>query len=103
MIDVFDTAIRAAREALSGQIGQQINELNAAADALNSAQVAFNGAMTHVARLRADADKRQADAVRAMDTAATNTMAIILALKQQLGDGAMVTGTDPLRIAKAAE
>ena len=68
------------------------SELNSAVDLLASGQVAFNTEMTAVAKLRADADKRQANAMRAFDTVCTQFTSIIVGLRSQISAGKIVTG-----------
>ena len=96
MMNAINEAMQAVQKAAAEQSEQLMSELNAAADAVNSAQVAFNTEMAAVAKLRADADRKQADAIRAFDTAATQFTAIIVALQHQIGAGEIVTAAEPL-------
>lgn len=96
MMNAINDAIQAVQKAAAEQTDQMLAELNAVTDAVNAAQVAFNAEMQAVAKMRADADRKQAEAIRTFDTACTQFTAIIVALQHQIGAGEIVTAAEPL-------
>ena len=102
MINAIQDAANAMVKAATDQQQQLLAELSAALDAKEAAQAAFSTAMEGIARIRADADKRFAEAVRANETAMTNLSSVIIALMNQISDGQIVTGA-PARKMKAIQ
>lgn len=70
------------------------NELTADFSARNAALAVFNRAMEKVARLRAEADAVQANAIRDFNEALSNSGATNLSIVRQLEEGRMLTPTD---------
>lgn len=101
MMNALDRAWDDLRRTAQGMSNQLVNELNALADSLSTAQVHFNEAMRDASKLRAEADAKQAAAIRAYDTAMTQAASVILALKSQLESGDLHP-PEALRIANGA-
>jgi uncharacterized coiled-coil DUF342 family protein len=95
MMKQLDEMWAQARKVMAGKNDQLVNELNAMADSKSAAVVTFNEAMKRSADLRQQADKIQAEAVRAFDSELTRITAIILSLKSQLEDGELHSNGEP--------
>lgn len=92
MITAISEALDTARRAVATQSERLQNELNSAIEAFNSDKLIFSAAMQGVATKRAEADRAQGEAMRAFDAALLHTAGILIALKNQIAAGEIVTG-----------
>lgn len=94
MITAISDALESARRAAHMQSDRMQNELNSAIEAFNNDKMLFSTAMQGVAAKRAEAEKAQSEAMRAFDSALMQTAGILVALKNQIAAGEIVTGAD---------
>lgn len=128
MYNVVNEQFAAASKVVQEQSNRIASDLNSATDGTNAALMHFNTSMeqahakrreadvmevearSRIAAKRAEADQIEADAIRALDTAITNSQSVSIAIINQLADGRVVTGSPakverrrPKLVAGAAE
>jgi hypothetical protein len=111
MRNAIKEQMNAVEAAVAEQENRIANELNSAFDNTNCHMVRFNTDMESVRKWRMQADELQAKAIRELDTAIGNNLAVQIGIVQQIADGRMVTGSDtpviparkPPKLVKAAE
>lgn len=94
MLNVLEERLTEIRATAMEQTNRIANELNSAVDALNGQVARFNATMTTVRQMRDKASELEAAAIRDLDSAIANNMAVEVGIVQQLADGRMVTGSD---------
>lgn len=94
MLGVIEEQLTAIRATAMEQSNRIANELNSAFDAMNGHMARFNATMAQVRQMREKADELQAAAIRELDTAIANNLAVQIGIVQQIADGRMVTGSD---------
>ena len=100
MMNELDRAWAELRKRAAAMNDSMMAELNAVADTVNAAQASFNQEMEEVTRLRNEADAKASAAVRAYDTAMTQSTGIILGIKMQLQNGSAIEAKPRLVVTK---
>jgi hypothetical protein len=94
MINALEEKWTEIRATAMEQTNRIANELNSAFDGMNGHMARFNATMTQVRHLEEKAHELKTAALRELDTAIANNLAIQIGIVQQLADGRMVTGSD---------
>lgn len=93
MMNVIDRALTEAARAAREQSEQLLNELNSASESMMAAKLNFEREMLEARRLHEASEKKQQEALRNFDCNLIQMNAVIVALKRQISDGEIVTGT----------